>query len=163
MTAGRWQDMPDWLIYAVRRQHAIAMKEGGERAGEEAVAHLTERVLSDDPEFARVVVGRYVRSLIRAPKPRRRGKAGGRERLMADCARLSAEGLSLRAIGEQKGLSHTAVRKILAEWQTRLPEMPAELIRIATPLETQSGNLATAGFTAPVSSNPNVIALRRPA
>lgn len=162
MTA-RWQDIPDWLIYAVRGQHAAAMRDGQERAGEDAVAELAERVLRDDPEFARVVVARYVRSLIQAPKARRRGKPGERELLMADCARMDAEGMSLRAIGEQKGISHTAVRKILAEWRTRLPEMDPALILAATPVETEAETNHITGFPAQVSSDPNVIPLRRPA
>lgn len=162
MTA-RWHDIPDWLIYAVRGQHAAAMRDGQERAGEDAVTELADRVLRDDPDFARVIVARYVRSLIQAPKARRRGKPGQRERLMADCARMRAEGLSLRAIGEQKGLSHTAVAKILAEWETRLPEMPADLVRAATPMETPAVNLAGTRFTAPVSTDPDVIPFRRPA
>lgn len=162
MTA-KWQDIPDWVIYAVRMHHAAAMTEGHERAGEEAVEQLADKVLRDDPEFARVIVARYVRSLVRAPKPRKRGKAGDRERLMADCARMSAEGLSLRAIGELKGISHTAARKLIAEWQTSLPEMPADLIVMATPAETPAVNPSTDGFPAQVSTDPNVIPLRRPA
>jgi hypothetical protein len=158
-----WQDIPDWLIYAVRWHHAAAMENGAERAGEEAVAHLTEKVLRDDPGFASVVVARYVRSLVRAPKQRRRGKPGDREKRMAQCSRMRAEGQSLRAIGERLGISHTTVSKLLAEWDTRLPEMPAELIRIASPLETPGVNLHADGFTPQVSADPNVIALRRPA
>jgi hypothetical protein len=161
--SARWQDMPDWLVYAVRWQHAAAMQDGQERAGEEAIQSLTDKLLRDDPEFARIVVARYVRTLVRAPKPKKRGKSGERERLMADCARMSAEGLSLRAIGEAKGISHTAVRNLLAEWQTRLPEMPADLIRLAAPVETLAVNLAVAGFTPQVSTDPNVLAFRRPA
>lgn len=161
MIARNWQDMPDWLVYAIRGQHAAAMTEGRQGAGEEAVERLTTRILAADPDFARVIIGRYVRTLVRAPKPRRRGKPGEREQLMADCARMSAEGLSLRAIGEQKGLSHTAVRKILAEWATRLPEMDPAIIRRAALVETPAVNLPAAGFTPQVSTDPNVIPLRR--
>jgi hypothetical protein len=161
MSGRTWQDMPEWLVYAVRWQHAEAMEQGIERAGEEAVETLTARIFDKDPEFARIIVARYVRGLVRAPKPRRRGKAGEREQRMADCARMSAEGKSLRAIGEAKGLSHTAVRKILAEWDARLPEMPPALVRAATPLETQAVNPSAGGFTPQVSADPTVIPFRR--
>jgi hypothetical protein len=162
--AGRnWQGIPDWLIYAVRWQHAEAMTEGRERAGSDAVRYLTDKLIADDPEFTRAVVESYVRSLVRAPKPRKRGKAGERERLMADCARMAAEGKSLRAIGDAHGITHTAVRKILAEWRTRLPEMDPALIRLAVPLETEAETNHSGGFPAQVSSDPNVIPLRRPA
>jgi hypothetical protein len=169
MSGRTWQDIPGWLIYAVRREHAAAMSEGRERAGEDAAGLLTGQLLRDDPEFARVIVTRYVRTLIQAPKQRKRtgkDRARDRERLpvMADCVRLSEAGLSLREIGEAKGLSHTTVRKLIAEWQTRLPEMPAEIIRLSRPLETGPVNLATAGFTPGVSADgPNVLAFRRPA
>jgi transcriptional regulator with XRE-family HTH domain len=86
-----------------------------------------------------------------------------RERRMADCARMRAEGLSLRAIGQRHQISHTSVRKLLAEWDTRLPEMPAELVRIASPLENRGVNPSPGGFTPPLSSDPDVITLRRPA
>jgi hypothetical protein len=161
-----WQGIPDWLVYAVRWQHATAMQAGQERAGEDAVDLIAGKVLADDPEFARVIVSRYVRSLVAAPKPRKRGKPGEHEHRLARCARMSAEGKSLRAIGRVEGISHTRVGQLLAEWVTRLPEMDAELIRAATPLETLPVNPQPAGFTAKVAtSDPNVISLmdRRPA
>lgn len=162
--AGRtWQDIPDWVIFSVRFAHHDAKAEGRQRAGSDAIAPLAARILAEDPGFARVIVEQYVRTLIRAPKPRRRKKTGERELLMADCVRLSAEGQSLRAIGQAKGISHTTVRKLIAEWQTRFPEMPAEIVRVAIPVETASVNPQNGGFTAQVSSDPNVIPLRRPA
>lgn len=161
MSDRNWQGIPDWLIYAVRREHAAAIRDGAQSAGEDAVENLAARVLRDDPEFTRVIVTRYLRTLVRAPKARKRGKPGERERLMADCARMSAEGMSLRAIGERVDLSHTAVRKILAEWETRLPEMDPALIRRAMLAGTPAVNLPVAGFTPQVSADPNVIPLRR--
>jgi hypothetical protein len=163
MTAPNWQGIPDWLIYAVRWKHAAAMAEGRERAGEDAVQQLTDKVLADDPGFTRLVVERYVRSLVRAPKPKRHGKPGARERLMAGCARMSAEGKSLREIGEANGIAHTSVRRLLAEWQTRLPEMDPELIRLAAPMEQEAEPGYSGGVTPGVPADPNVIPLRRPA
>lgn len=46
-------------------------------------------------------------------------RADDRERLSADCARLSAEGLSLRAIGERMGFSYETARALIAERQTQ--------------------------------------------
>lgn len=159
MSGQNWQGIPDWLIYAVRWQHAEAMSKGHERAGEEAVEYLADRLLADDPAFARVIVERYVRTLVRAPKPRKRKRDGERDRLMADCARLDAEGLSQRAIGELKGFSRTKVARLLAEWQTRLPEMPPHIIALSRP-----GGTDTPEAVPPArDTDPNVIPLRRPA
>lgn len=163
MSGRNWQGIPDWLIYAVRWQHAEAMSKGRERAGDDAVQYLAGKVLADDPEFARVIVERYVRTLVSAPKPREHGKAGEHEHRMTRCARMHAEGKSLRAIGRAEGISHTRVSQLLAEWVTRLPEMDPALVRAATPLETLAVNPQPAGFTARVSTGPNVIPLRRPA
>jgi lambda repressor-like predicted transcriptional regulator len=158
MSGPNWQDTPDWLIFAVRASHALARQAGGKAAAEEDIARLTDKVLRDDPEFARLVVARHVRTLVQAPAAKRQKKRNPeRDRLMADCARLSAEGMSLRAIGREKGVSHLTVRSLIAEWQMRLPEMTAELIRLATP----AGRQTTSGLTAAITNNPNVIPLRR--
>lgn len=165
MSARNWQGIPDWLIYAVRWQHATAMQAGEKRAGENAVELLTGKVLADDPEFARLIVARYVRTLVSAPKPRRRGQPGEHEHQMARCARMHAEGMSLRAIGRAEGISHGRARSLLAEWVTRLPEMDAGLIRAATPLEAPAVSpqaaLEAPELTAEVYSYPNVTPLRR--
>lgn len=159
MRGRNWQGIPDWLVYAVRWQHATAMQQGQQRAGEDAVELLTGKVLADDPEFTRVIVARYVRTLVRAPKPRKRKKDPRRDALMADCARLDAEGLSQRAIGELKGFSRTKVARLLAEWQTRLPEMPPHIIALSRP-----GGTDTPEVVPPArDTDPNVIPLRRPA
>jgi hypothetical protein len=164
MTARTWQGIPDWLIYAVRWQHAEAMTEGRERAGEDAVQKLTDKVLAGDPEFARVIVERYIRSLVRAPKARKRTKDDkARDRLMAECARMSAEGMSLRAIARAKGISHQSAANLIAEWQACLPEMSPDLIRLATPAVNLPRQNGAADLTASVDSDPNVIPLRRPA
>ena len=167
MSGRNWQGIPDWLVYAVRWQHATAMQAGGKRADEGAVDFLAGKVLADDPEFTRVIVTRYVRTLVSAPAPRKRGKPGEHEQRMARCARMRAEDMSLRAIGRAEGISHTRVRQLLAEWATRLPEMDPALVRAANP-ETFAVNqdLAApppepAGFTAKVSGSPNVIPLVR--
>lgn len=167
MSGRNWQGIPDWLVYAVRWQHGVAMQAGHERAGKDAVELLTGKVIADDPEFTRVIVGRYVRSLVSAPKPRKSGKPGVHEHRMARCARMHAEGESLRAIGRVEGISHTRVRALLAEWVARLPDMDAELIRAATPeaprAETLPVNPQAGGFTAEFPDGQNVIPLRRPA
>jgi hypothetical protein len=154
-----WQDTPDWLIFAVRASHALARQAGGKSAGEEDVARLADKILRDDPAFARVIIARHVRTMVQAPAPRQRKKDGARDLLMADCARLSAEGLSLRAISRQKGIHHTTTRRLVAEWQMRLPEMTGDLIRLATPAVAGTALHATAA----VATHPNVIPLRRPA
>lgn len=161
MSARNWQGIPDWLLYAVRASHVDAAKAGEDRAGEGAVNLLTNQLLADDPEFARVIVSRYVRSLVRAPKPRKRErkKARCRDEVIGACVRLDAEGLSLRAIGERLGISHATVRRMLAEWQTRLPEIPPDLLALSQPAVTQT----VLAVTPQRSSNPNVIPLRRPA
>jgi lambda repressor-like predicted transcriptional regulator len=155
-----WQDNPDWLVFAVRASHALARQSGEKGAGEEDVARLADKVLRDDPEFARLVIARHVRTLVLAPAAKRRKKRNPeRDRLMAECARLSAEGLSLRAIGRQTGVSHLTVRSLVAEWQMRLPEMTADLIQLATPAVRET----TPRLTAVVTNDRNVIPLRRPA
>ena len=151
MSGPNWQDTPDWLIFAARASRSAA------DGGEGAVTRLADAVLRDDPEFARAVIARYVRSLVRVPKKRRAKKTRTRDEVLAACARLEAEGLSLRAIGERLGISHSTARRMLAEWQVRLPEMPAELVQLSHPRVTK----ATPSVTPPRSSDPNVIPLRR--
>lgn len=159
MSDRTWQEMPGWLVYDVRAEHALAAKAGEAAPGERAVTAITDRLLQDDPEFARLVISRYVRSLLRAPKPRKRKKDADRDRLMADCVRLDAEGLALRAIGERKGIGKSTVARLLAEWQARLPEMPPHIIALSRPSVPE----ATPAGTPRRDSDPNVIQLRRPA
>jgi hypothetical protein len=154
MTGRNWQDMPDWLVFDVRAHHARAVKAGVNGAGEDAVESLTGKILREDPEFARALVTRYVRSLVRARKPQRGKKDPARDRLMAECAALAAEGLSLRAIGERKGISRQTAANLIAERQMTPEKFPA------VNAKRQTGD---PDLTLPVDSGLNVIPLRRPA
>lgn len=154
MSGRTWQDMPTWLRTAVRAHHHDG---GGE---DETVSALTARILVDDPEFTSVIVARYVRSLVRAPKPRKRPRADRkRDALLAETARLDAEGLSLREIAERTGVAHGTVARRLAEWQTRVPEMPASIVALSRPGVSQDAGR----YASPVHLPAGVTPLRRPA
>ena len=159
MSVRTWQDMPDWLNMAVRACRAL-----GNRTDEEIVEHLAARVLAEDPEFTRLLAARFVASLVRAPKPRRRGKSDiARDMVLAQCARLSAEGRSLRAIGEELGISRQTVANYIAEWQMCRPEMTPAAVRESRAAVNAERQNKPAGLTPEVDTDPNVIPLRRPA
>jgi hypothetical protein len=152
-----WQDMPGWLNLTIR-----ACRAAGSRTEDETVEHLTGRILAEEPEFARLLVSRYVRSLVRAPKPRKREKGDlRRDILMARCFRLSAEGSSLRAIGALLGISRQTVANYIAEWQMCLPEMAPAAIRHSRPDVNARRQSDEPALTPPIDNDPNVIQFRR--
>lgn len=165
MSERNFQDVPDWLVNAVRGEHVTAQMDGRDRAGDDAVERLAARALADDPEFARAIVERYVRSLVRAPKPRRRTKDDkARDRLMAECARMDAEGMSRRAIGEAKGISRQTAANLVAEWRACSREMSPDLIRLATPGRQPEAAKEPAALPPQIDApRPNLTLLRRPA
>ena len=123
MSGRTWQDMPGWLPSEVRRSHARALAAGQVAAGDDAVSAITDRVLAEDPEFARVLVARFVGSMVRAAPAagarreddKQRRKAAARQNLAGQCADLRAAGLGLREIGRMKGISHQTVANLIAE------------------------------------------------
>lgn len=160
MSGRTWLDMPEWLSFAVRVEHALAVVDGGEPAGEDAVTAITGRVLAEDPEFARVLVARFVRSLVRAapvagkrPQTEKQArKARERRRLAGECAALSRDGMTLREIGEAKGVSHQTVANLIAEW---LMSSDSYRARQSEPSKIASD------LTQDFDNDPNVIPLRR--
>jgi hypothetical protein len=160
MSGRTWLDMPGWLRFDVRRHHALAVMDGAGAAGEDAVSAITDRVLDEDPEFARVLVARYVRSLVRAApaagkRPvteKQKRKASARKRLAGECAALSDAGTTLRDIGEAKSISRQTVANLIAEWL-----MSSDAARSRQSLLSRNG----ADLTAEVDKSPNVIPLRR--
>lgn len=115
--------MPGWLPSEVRRSHARALAAGQKVAGDEAVSAITDRVLAEDPEFARALVSRFVRSMTQAAPAagrkhgdgKQKRKAAARQVLAEQCAQLSAAGMTLREIGRTTGVSHQTVANLIAE------------------------------------------------
>jgi hypothetical protein len=156
--------MPGWLPFEVRRRYALAALDGREGAAEGDVQAIADKVLSEAPEFARLLVARHVRSMVRADLAARKRKkpetekqarkARERKRLAEECAALSVDGWTLREIGAAKGVSHQTVANLVAEW---LMSADAAVSRQKAAVKTVPD--LTAGF----DRGRNVIPLRRPA
>jgi hypothetical protein len=155
-----WQDMPGWLQFEVRLHRARAVAAGLDETAEDAVAAIPGKVLADDPEFARLLVARFVRSLVRAApaagkRPateKQEKKARERRRLAQECAALADGGMTLREIGRAKGISHQTAANLISEW---LMSVDSTISRQDSP--SKSATDLTADF------DTNVVPLRRPA
>lgn len=164
MSGRTWQGMPGWLPFEVRRHYALAVQAGLGESGDGAVDAMTEKVLREAPEFARMLVARHVRSMVRADLAARKRrkpetekqarKARERMRLGQECAAMSADGWTLREIGRAKKVSHQTAANLIAEW---LMSSGAEASR-------QKALSKTAlDLTQEVDDPPKLTLLRRPA
>ena len=115
----RWGRSVRHLVDSLQDLHClgvrfIAITQGIDTDGDSPMARLMLHLLAAFAEFERaLIVERTKAGLKRA---RREGRIGGRPRLIVDrdkVRRMSAEGMTMRAIGTQLGISAAAVCRIL--------------------------------------------------